>query len=1276
LSAVIQLASAANGGRATRARRVESMEARVARPFLSATLFGLALVIAAASCVAVAQDTTHNGSLSIVTGTPASTTIVQVSGVTSALVAPAFPTAFSGPTATGTGIETVTMAGSAACVTRTCGISEGLLQNASDASRSGSTRVTFPHGVLSAVIGNCAPGAPIGLRFKFPVALPPGTAFYLYGPTGDNRVAHWYIVPASIDGDTVQVSLTDGGSGDADSSSNGMFVVVGGPGIAAAPLLVTVPGLGTIAISLLVGLLLLAGAWALGREHRSLVMTSVTVLLVLAGAWEFASAMLATAQTTAGPLQATPASLGFASQTLGSISSPKTTTIQNVSAAAVDITSILVQGDFAQTNDCGNILSPAQSCTIGIRFAPSACAPALRPPVLVSANPATLLANGQPQSSVLTGQNFVAGSVVLFDGNVLTTAAQTSTTLSLSVPGGLVANAHSASVQVRNPDNQTSSVIQVPVVSGGALSLTAVNPASVQAYGVAHIVTLTGQGFASGAVASIAGTTLTPQSATAAAMNVTVPGPMLAIAGILPVLVRNPDGKETNQLSLNVTALSDPTLPGPNPVGIKILDPIDGTSLSTLQIPVSGTFVGAEKVVLSNACTPAQLAGNTFSVAAYPLVFGDNVITATAFGTNGARATDTVLVHNGNPIVTLGVPPEIDDDSVLATGTFQGPSNSRVTVNGLTARVNGSTYYVLVPLTSGENTIQATVTTPQAKTHSVSTTIIDTLPMLRIDSPLPAAQLDADHITVSGIFAATSTPSITVNGIASAITGNTFVAQNVPLRHGRNALVAKTLSPTGRTVMRTTTVTNLLPSVTISSPVQGATISATTVKVVGVVTGKQGPTGQPTTVAVNGIVATLSGFRGPYFGPNFSNTWPDGSSYLIQDYTATVPLAAGSNTIAVTALSFSGKTTTKSIVVQRPATVIGITAPTDGATIYNDSAIVTGVIDSSSPVTVAVNGVAAVLNGSVFAARVPLVIGANTISAIATAGSAHTTVSLSVTRAEPSVSITDPSAGSTLNNTRAIVSGTFQGPSGTSVVVNGTVAAISGNLFYAGAVALQKGSNDLVATVIVPDGRSATQTITVTAGASVPDPIEIMVDPANGIAPESIRFLFANNSGSPITHVEIDSRGTGTADVISNGPVNVLNVNYQAAGTFLAKVTVTNAAGAVFTSTQVVEIVSMDQIDTLLRGTYDRMLTRLRAKDVTGALTQVTGGAYAKYSGVFNSIVGQFPSIIDKLGTLQQGSVTGDLAEYVLVRDTATGPQVFLIYFLRGEDGVWRIDGM
>ncbi|MBK8739219.1 MAG: choice-of-anchor D domain-containing protein [Betaproteobacteria bacterium] len=62
----------------------------------------------------------------------------------------------------------------------------------------------------------------------------------------------------------------------------------------------------------------------------------------------------------------------FGKQILGTTSAPKTLTIAATAGSGViTITSILLTGDFAQTNNCGASLEPGQSCGIDVTFTPT-----------------------------------------------------------------------------------------------------------------------------------------------------------------------------------------------------------------------------------------------------------------------------------------------------------------------------------------------------------------------------------------------------------------------------------------------------------------------------------------------------------------------------------------------------------------------------------------------------------------------------------------------------------------------------------------------------------------------------------------------------------------------------------------------------------------------------------------------------------------------------------------------------------------------------------------
>jgi hypothetical protein len=77
--------------------------------------------------------------------------------------------------------------------------------------------------------------------------------------------------------------------------------------------------------------------------------------------------------TAPGPaLNASPASLAFASTVVGSTTASQSTTLSNSGTTAATINAITASGDFAQTNNCGTSLAVGASCTINVTFTPTA----------------------------------------------------------------------------------------------------------------------------------------------------------------------------------------------------------------------------------------------------------------------------------------------------------------------------------------------------------------------------------------------------------------------------------------------------------------------------------------------------------------------------------------------------------------------------------------------------------------------------------------------------------------------------------------------------------------------------------------------------------------------------------------------------------------------------------------------------------------------------------------------------------------------------------------
>jgi phospholipase C len=67
-----------------------------------------------------------------------------------------------------------------------------------------------------------------------------------------------------------------------------------------------------------------------------------------------------------------PATVVFASIPVGGASNFKSATITNQATTAINISNIVAAGDFTQTNTCGSTLAASASCTLTLRFIPTA----------------------------------------------------------------------------------------------------------------------------------------------------------------------------------------------------------------------------------------------------------------------------------------------------------------------------------------------------------------------------------------------------------------------------------------------------------------------------------------------------------------------------------------------------------------------------------------------------------------------------------------------------------------------------------------------------------------------------------------------------------------------------------------------------------------------------------------------------------------------------------------------------------------------------------------
>ena len=348
-------------------------------------------------------------------------------------------------------------------------------------------------------------------------------------------------------------------------------------------------------------------------------------------------------------------------------------------------------------------------------------------------------------------------------------------------------------------------------------------------------------------------------------------------------------------------------------------------------------------------------------------------------------------------------------------------------------------------------------------------------------------------------------------------------------------------------------------------------------------------------------------------------------------------------------------------------------SPAEGSVITAPQVIVSGTVDDAQTYIV-LDGRAGPVNGPNFSFPVTLSPGTNTLklTAIDKAGN-QTSAERHLTYVAVSVTVASPVSGATISGDTMLVTGAFQGPANTGITVNGVVASINGNQFYAN-VALHPGTNTVTVTATSPGGATANQTITVTSSGSLP--FSVSANTQEGIAPLKVKFRVSVTGAISVQSITADFDGNGTID-FSTADINApMEYVYTNAGLYLARITVIDTGGSIFKFDMPVQVNRFTDMDAMLRGTYQGMLDKLKLGDVDGALNAVTGGVYEKYKTVFTALKPNLATIVDQLGAIQDGVIGSEMAEYVIVRNTLAGPQAFLIYFIRSEDGVWRIDGM
>ncbi|MBC7625127.1 MAG: hypothetical protein H7232_17285, partial [Aeromicrobium sp.] len=344
--------------------------------------------------------------------------------------------------------------------------------------------------------------------------------------------------------------------------------------------------------------------------------------------------------------------------------------------------------------------------------------------------------------------------------------------------------------------------------------------------------------------------------------------------------------------------------------------------------------------------------------------------------------------------------------------------------------------------------------------------------------------------------------------------------------------------------------------------------------------------------------------------------------------------------------------------------------------------LISGTTDEASTIRLGGDGVALTTQGTSFAFPVTLKSGLNiyALSATDAAGNISTST-LNISLLSLQVAITSPSAGQTISGPNAIVKGTVSGAANVGVSVNGTTASISGTQFVA-LIPVATGFNTIVAQAVSPSNGSATDTVSVSvANTPMPDSLQdvsVNVSTFNGLAPATISVSVQDYKGR-VSQVLIDFRGTGVYQVSATPALgsNTYTYQYTTPGLYTARVKLLdNSGGPPYTYTYPILIRAVSELDQQLRSVLADMSSALRRGDIETALKYFTPAAAIQYQPILADPGTNLSSLADQLGNIVDGTLSAGFAEYLIVRQTASGKKGYLLYFLQMPDGAWRIAQM
>ena len=180
----------------------------------------------------------------------------------------------------------------------------------------------------------------------------------------------------------------------------------------------------------------------------------------------------------------------------------------------------------------------------------------------------------------------------------------------------------------------------------------------------------------------------------------------------------------------------------------------------------------------------------------------------------------------------------------------------------------------------------------------------------------------------------------------------------------------------------------------------------------------------------------------------------------------------------------------------------------------------------------------------------------------------------------------------------------------------------------------------------------------------------------SGTPPLTIYFRIDINTSSPITTYQMDFDGDGIDPTTIEDPDNI-SFTYDQEGIYYPTITVTDDQSNQYTDTIAVNVLSLNELNTLLTNKRSEVIDLLKEKDIQSALSYFDESSQAKYEEAFTLLIDQLPEIFSVPEEFNLISVIDNVAtcESVVV-EVVDGNNRRISYpatFIKDENGFWKI---